>query len=135
MRKPSYAHNAGLMLVVVMPVTLVLGSVAAWLDPEESASFLQTLLNNGVALYVLMVLPGLAMSLIHTRWLLYQGAQEGKGLRSVGLGTGLGLLMPFTVFLPMSGGLFPQMWPLALWGAVTGAVYGMLALRVHAKRE
>jgi hypothetical protein len=125
MKRSPYLHGLALMLGAVMPATCLLVSVAAWLDPEEGASFMQTLMNNGVSIFLLMLLPFSTVSALHTRVLL--GRQEAPRGLSIVVGTGLGLSVVLLVLLAMAGTLVPGMWGLVLWGVVTGAVYGAAA--------
>jgi hypothetical protein len=121
-KRISYLHGLALMLGAVMPSTCLLASVAAWLDPEESASFVETLVNNGIAIYALMFLPFSAVSAVHTR--VRRGRQGAPRSLSIALGTGLGLGVVGMVVFAMFRTFVPETWGLLLWGAVTGGAYG-----------
>jgi hypothetical protein len=123
--------------MVVMPISCLAGSVAVWLDPAERSGFWQSLMNNGVTLYLLALVPCAVLSFLHTK-LTAHAARFGPS--QVLLSIVLGFLMALIIGVVVVGGLNLQMWPLLLWGSGTGALY-VAALRVtsvvrtHGRRE
>jgi len=132
----TYRLAASFMLLVVMPATLLIGSVIVWLDPDETTGLVGAILNNGLPLYVLSVVPGLLVSTLHTRYLQTQHGVTRTTLlfRSMGLGAFLGLALGALVLLVVFGQLNTLMWPVMLWGAIVGIVYGAGVVLVHRRR-
>ena len=122
----TYRWAASVLLLIIMPFTLVIGSgVVALMD--RRVGVIQALLNNGLPLYVIAALPAVLLSVVHTRFLRVsrQPSRRAVLTRSTLLGVGIGAALGVVVLAVVFGQLNMLMWPVMLWSVGTGAVYGL----------
>lgn len=116
------------MLLVVMPAVLIVTCVLIWLDPNDQTRFSSILINNGIALYVILAFPAVGISLAHTRAMASAAQPSFAGFltKSIVIAVGLWLVLAILYLVALFGTLNRQMWTFALLAVTTGACYGVI---------
>lgn len=121
------------MVLLVLPMTLLAWSILMWRDPEETSSLAQTIANNAVPLYVFSLIPGVLLSVLHTKALGTRHENGGSDfyLKSALIGALTGTMLAVMLSIALFRTLNPALWQMWLWGAMMGLLYGGIRARIE----